>query len=69
MLGLTNELDGGRWTEILTSKFFGSNDPITGKIIDGRWEGALVPRMTSDFMVKEGVDEFSTFFPEEEELW
>jgi hypothetical protein len=69
ILDLSNELDGGSWNEILTSKFFGNNDPITGKIVDGRWANVEIPRMTSDFMVKEGIDENSTFFPTEETAW
>jgi hypothetical protein len=69
MLDLTNELDGGKWAKILTSTFFGTSDPITGRINDGRWKGAEVPRMTSDFLAKEGIDENTTFFPVEEEMW
>jgi hypothetical protein len=29
---LKNQLDGGAWTEILSGKYFGSNDPYTGNI-------------------------------------
>jgi hypothetical protein len=66
---LNNLMDGGVWTDILGPKFFGSNDPNTGIILDGRWGNAVMPRMTSDFMVQQGIDEESTFFPEEEEVW
>lgn len=39
---LGNTMDGGSWTEILSSKWFGANDPITGVILDGRWAGRLM---------------------------
>jgi len=29
---LKNQLDGGAWTEILSDKYFGSNDPYTGNL-------------------------------------
>ena len=33
VVDLSNQLDGGAWTEILTSLWFGSNDPATGQIL------------------------------------
>lgn len=66
---IDNQLDGGAWTEIMTEKFFGSNDPLTGKILDGRWANSAVPYMDEAFFVKEGLQNKLTFFPEEEEIW
>jgi hypothetical protein len=66
---LSNQLDGGSWTEILTSKFFGSSDPITGRIVDGRWENATTPYLTTEYFAAEGIDANHTFFPDEEKEW
>lgn len=30
---LSNQNDGGTWTPMLTEKWFGSNDPATGRIL------------------------------------
>jgi hypothetical protein len=60
---LTNELDGGGWTELLTAKFFGANDPATGRIVDGRWAMTPMPYVTSEFFREHGISEGSTFFP------
>jgi hypothetical protein len=32
---ITNQLDGGSWTPLLSDKYFGSSDPETGRILDG----------------------------------
>ena len=66
---MSNQLDGGSWTEILTSKFFGSSDPYTGRITDGRWANAVVPYVTHDFLVEEGIDPDLTFFKADEVAW
>jgi hypothetical protein len=66
---LKNQLDGGSWTEVLTDKFFGSNDPLTGKIINGRWADVVVPYMDDAFFAREGIDTSKTFFPTEEPAW
>jgi hypothetical protein len=64
-----NQLDGGNWTEILSSKYFGSNDPITGEILDGRWAHSTIPTLDSAFFEREGVSDSKTFFPVEESVW
>ena len=69
LAGVSHQLDGGAWTEILTSKYLGTSDPITGRIIDGRWENASVPHMTDEFMLEEGIDKTTTFFPTENAEW
>ena len=51
---LTNELDGGGWTELLSSKYFGANDPVTGRITDGRWAMTPMPYVTSEFFTAHG---------------
>ena len=66
---LSNQLDGGSWTELLTAKYFGLSDPYSGKILDGRWANTEVPYMTPDFLAEEGVDPDHTFFPKEEGEW
>ena len=68
-LDLSNQLDGGSWTEILTSKYFGSSDPETGRITDGRWANVAVPYVTHDFLVEEGIDPDVTFFKADEVAW
>jgi hypothetical protein len=65
----SSTLDGGTWTELMTDKWFGSNDPLTGRILDSRWKDTKIPYMDSDFYDKEMIDLTSTFFPEEEEDW
>eukprot|EP01035_Chromulina_nebulosa_P017674 gene17674-23264_t len=64
-----NQLDGGRWTEIMSSKYFGSNDPLTGEIIDSQWASYTLPTLTNDELINQGVDIESTFFPEEQTSW
>ena len=66
---LTNELDGGGWTELLSSKFFGANDPLTGRITDGRWAMTPIPYLTTEFFTNHGIDGDKTFFPSEEKVW
>ena len=52
---LTNELDGGGWTELLTAKYFGANDPVSGRITDGRWAMTPIPYVTSEFFTNHGI--------------
>ena len=42
-----NTMDGGSWTEILSDKWFGKNDPYSGIVSDSRWKDTKVPGMTS----------------------
>jgi hypothetical protein len=66
---LHNQVEGNSWTELLSSKYFGASDPITGRILDGRWVNVTVPYMTEEFFEAEGIDEKLTFFPHEESEW
>jgi hypothetical protein len=66
---MENQLDGGAWTELLSSKYFGSSDPFTGRILDGRWESSPVPLMDDSFFDAHGIDKERTFFPDEETYW
>ena len=56
-------LDGGTWTELMTDKWFGSNDPITGEIMNSRWAHQAIPYMDKSFFERELIDENHTFFP------
>ena len=47
--------DGGNYTKLMTDLWFGSSDPVTGQIQDGRWAGAEVPRITTEMLKKEGI--------------
>eukprot|EP00401_Gymnodinium_catenatum_P082213 CAMPEP_0117609014 /NCGR_PEP_ID=MMETSP0784-20121206/81102_1 /TAXON_ID=39447 /ORGANISM="" /LENGTH=123 /DNA_ID=CAMNT_0005412299 /DNA_START=209 /DNA_END=576 /DNA_ORIENTATION=+ len=60
---MSDTLDGGNWTELMTSKWFGSNDPYTGEILDGRWAAAKIPRMDSTFFEEHEIDPHQSFFP------
>ena len=64
-----NQVEGNSWNEILSSKYFGASDPITGRILDGRWMNLSVPYMTAEFFDEEGIDNTHTFFPYEENGW
>jgi hypothetical protein len=64
-----NQLDGGAWTELLTEKWFGSNDPVTGRIIDGRWANSFQPTMDDDFFTDHDIDQDSVFWPRDENGW
>jgi hypothetical protein len=66
---LSNQLDGGKWTELLSEKWFGSSDPYTGRIVDGRWESSPVPTLNDAFFEAHGIDKDETFFPEEQTPW
>lgn len=61
-----NEMDGGKWTSLLTSKWFGSNDPYTGEIIDSRWAYTKLPTVNKEYMEREGIPQSASFFPDEE---
>ena len=63
---MKNTLDGGSWSELLSDKYFGSNDPYTGEIIDGRWADAEIPEMDDQFFADHGIPTDRSFFPEEE---
>lgn len=63
---MENQLDGGAWTELLTDKWFGSNDPYSGTILDGRWAYAQVPRLDSQFFDNHGGNRSGSWFPYEE---
>jgi hypothetical protein len=61
---LANTADGGSWLFYTTSQWFGSNDPATGRILDGRWAGTKVPRVSSSFYAAQGIQENETFWPQ-----
>ena len=50
-----NPLDGGAWSEILSDKWFGSNDPLTGAILDSRWKDTLIPVVNSKLISEEVI--------------
>ena len=56
-------------TFFYTETYFGKSDPVSGKIVDGRWADAALPRLTSEFFYNELIDESTTFFPNEETAW
>ena len=64
-----NQLDGGSWTELMSSKYFGANDPYSGIIVDGRWAKTRIPYLNGDFFQDEMIDPVNTFFPAEQEAW
>jgi hypothetical protein len=64
-----NTMDGGGWTELLSSKWFGKNDPLSGQILDGRWAATKVPLVDTRFLQEEGIPLESTFFPDEQAAW
>ena len=66
---MNNPLDGGNWTEIMTEKYFGSNDPWNGAIRDGRWAYTPVPYVNQAFLDSETIGRDEHFFPDEKELW
>ena len=66
---IMNPLDGGNWTELLSAKWFGSNNPYTGEIITGRWAKTIIPTVDSTFCNAESIPESTTFFPNEGANW
>ena len=52
---IENQMDGGKWSEFLSEKWFGSNDPLSGAILDSRWKDTVVPRVDKTFMAKEMI--------------
>ena len=64
-----NQMDGGSWAELMTSDYFGSSNPLTGEIMDGRWAGVEVPFIDDTFYDREMVSKEATFFPDEEWEW
>ena len=52
---IENQMDGGKWSEFLSEKWFGSNDPLSGAIVDSRWKDTVVPRVDKDFMARENI--------------
>jgi hypothetical protein len=59
---MANANDGGAWLAFLTAKWFGTNDPNSGQIVDGRWADIKVPRVSSAFYAAHGI-------PEDEPFW
>lgn len=66
---LENQLDGGKWSAITSSRYFGNNDPVTGRIVNSRWENATVPIISKLFYQNEDISEDKTFFPKEDKMW
>eukprot|EP01035_Chromulina_nebulosa_P020437 gene20437-26519_t len=64
-----NQLDGGTWSEMFTEKYFGSNDPYTGKITNGRWADFTLPYLTKEFLISEDIDPDKTLFSHEQKKW
>ena len=64
-----NQLDGGSWADLMSDDYFGSSNPSTGEIMDGRWKGLEVPFIDATFYENEGIPTDSTFFPDEEWEW
>ena len=62
-------MDGGAWTELMTEEWFGSNDPYTGTVRDGRWAYTKIPYLNGNFFYDEMIDPENTFFPAEQEAW
>ena len=60
---LINQMDGGAWTSMLTAKFFGTSDPISGRIVNSRWADLKVPYITEAFYKDEGIDLIIHFSP------
>ena len=50
-----NVMDGGSWSEILSDKWFGSNDPLTGAIVDSRWKNTVIPVIDSKLISEETI--------------
>ena len=66
---LSNTADGGKWLFATTKDWFGSNDPNTGHIIDGRWAGMKVPRVSAAFYEAQGIDQAEPFWPQQRDKW
>lgn len=66
---LTNTLDGGVWSEIMTDKWFGTNNPSTGRIINSRWANLQIPTMDAQFFADHGISEDELFFPDMKSEW
>ena len=66
---MSNANDGGAWLEFLTAKWFGTNDPNTGQIIDGRWANIKVPRVSSAFYETHGIPEDEPFWESFKDGW
>lgn len=64
-----DQMDGGTWTELMTSKYFGQSDPITGEIVNGRWAHTRAPRVNQDFFRDHGISPTQLFFPDDAHLW
>ena len=50
-------------------EWFGSNDPVSGTVRDGRWAYTRIPYLNGDFYWDEMIDPEHTFFPTEETAW
>ena len=44
---LKDTMDGGSWSEFLSEKWFGKNDPATGQILNSRWKDTTLPEVSS----------------------
>ena len=66
---LYNPMDGGAWSEILSDKYFGSNDPTTGRIVDSLWKNSTIPVVNHAFYDREGIDNTKPFFTAEWRDW
>jgi hypothetical protein len=64
-----NTMDGGGWTELLSSKWFGKNDPLSGQILDGRWAATVMPLVDARFLQEQAIPPQATFFPAEQQSW
>jgi len=60
-----NATDGGAYTAVFTKDWFGTSDPISGDVINGRWSEAEVAITgADDFYENEGIPE-TKFFDDE----
>jgi hypothetical protein len=66
---LKDQLDYGAWTPLLSSTWFGSSDPVTGRILDGRWENASVPVQNDQFYTDHAIGHDQLWFPDDEDSW
>ena len=62
---MNDPTDGGTYTDLFTSKWFGSSDPLTGKIIDGRWSGLKVQKANTAFYQEQGIDTTKSFWTDD----
>lgn len=63
---VSDQIDGGNWTDVLSDSYFGRSDPYSGEILNGRWAGLETPFASDYFYASQGVLLNETFFPDEE---